>query len=102
MLKTRRRLSTALAASTLMAASMVGAPAPAQTGGDYDGPRPGDPCNPVVGGYYGPLECCYFAGQGWVYYININGGGYCGGIYQRSPETSDDRPAGDPEEPAGR
>jgi hypothetical protein len=98
-----KRSFAVLASSILVAASIAATPASAQTGGGDDGgPRPGDPCNPVVGGYYGPMECCYYPGQGWYYYLNINGGGDCGYVYYQPPETSDDRPSGEPTEPAGR
>ena len=99
----RKRLFAAVACSILMAASMAAAPAPAQTGGDDDAARVGEPCNPIVGGSYNGLECCYYPGQGWYYYYNVIGGGYCsGGGYYQPPEESGDRPADEPTEPAGQ
>jgi hypothetical protein len=92
----------AFAASILLAASLAGAPAVAQTGGGTDRePRPGDPCSPWGGNYTG-LECCYFPGQGWYYYFDVVGGGFCGGYYYQTPEKPGDRPAEEPTEPAGR
>ena len=95
----RKRMISALASSALMAAaSLAATPAPAQTGGDGYGV--GQPCSPWGGGY-GGLECCYFPGQGWYYYYDVVGGGYCGGYYQ-APEEPTDRPAEEPAQSPGQ
>ena len=79
------------------------APAPATTDVEADNLVQGAPCSPIIGGG-GPMgaECCYFPGQGWVWYYNIQGGGTCGGGYYQPPEEPSPRPSDAPTESPGQ
>ncbi|MEA3010479.1 MAG: hypothetical protein QOJ91_2171 [Sphingomonadales bacterium] len=95
-----KRISATFAAMAMATASLAAAPAPPRTGGGGNDLAVGQPCSPWSGGYNG-LECCYFPGQGWYYYYDVVGGGFCGGYYQ-APEDPSKGPSAEPTEAPGQ